>query len=190
MTNCFKGYAVRTALCLMFLTLCTPRLGDAQLNSNSVPVVLTATLLEALTVTALPGAVNFNLSPGGTADGSLPVAITTTWVLGPSRTTVGLYGSFASSTVALTDGLSHNIPSSALLGAVTTGLPTTFTAFTQTGPFGSAGASLKLFNQSVGLANLTSLRNDQLNLRIDLTSLPNTPAGVYVGTLNIQAQAL
>jgi hypothetical protein len=116
------------------------------------------------------------------------VVITTTWVL-TSRTSLNLYASFSSSTTALTDGLGHNIGSAQLLGQVTTGLPSSFTAFTQTSPFGPAGADLKLFSQSLGIGTQSGVRNDNLNLKIDLTGV-GTPAGVYIGTLNIQAQAL
>jgi len=144
---------------------------------------------ESLTVSALPAGASLNLAPGGVAVAPVPVTITTTWVLGLTRLTVNLYASFSSSTAALTDGAGHNIPSTSVLGQVTTGAPTIFTAFTQTGPFGGAGTNLKLFSQGIGVSNQTGLRNDNLNLKIDLTSLA-TPAGVYLGTLNIQAQAL
>jgi hypothetical protein len=161
----------------------------AQLNSNTTNVTLTATLVEALTVSAIPSAVNFTLVNGTAADGSAPVAMTTTWVLSPTRTSVKLYGNFSSSTAALTDGGGNNIPSADVLGQVSTGSPTSYTAFTQTGPFGAASASLLLFNQTITALNLTGTRTDNLNLRIDLSSL-TLPAGVYVGTLHLQAQAL
>jgi len=144
---------------------------------------------ESLTVSALPSAVSLNLAPGGEAVAPVPVTITTTWILGVTRLTVNLYASFSSSPAALTDGLGHNIPSASVLGQVTTGAPTIFTAFTQTGPFGGAGADLKLFSQGIGVSNRTGLRSDNLILKIDLTSVP-IPAGIYLGTLNIQAQAL
>lgn len=168
----------------------TPQASLSQTNSNVSNVTLTATLLESLTIAAAPSAVTFNLVSGGVANGSAPVVVTTTWVLLATRTTVRLYGYFASSAVALTDGVSHDLASSLVFGQVTTGLPTTFTAFTQTGPFGGAGASLQLFSQSITLLNLSGTRTDTLSLRIDLTSAPQTPAGVYTGTLQIQAQAL
>jgi len=188
--NCRK-YAFRTAVILTAFALAySPQAGWAQLNSSPSTVVLTATLLESLTVVALPAAVNFNLAPGGEALGSSPVTITTTWILGSTRTIINLHASFSSSTIALTDSLSHNIPSANVLGQVTTGTAPSFTAFTQTGPFGAAGANLKLFTQSVNVSNLTSTRTDTLNLKIDLTSGPSLPAGVYIGTLTIQAQAL
>jgi hypothetical protein len=120
------------------------------------------------------------------------VAITTTWVLSAGRTAVTLVGYFASATVALTDGAAtpDNIPASEVLGQVTTGAPTSFTAFTQTAPLGTAGAGLTLFTQGLSGANRTANRTDNLNLEINLSSQPQLPAGSYTGTLNIQAQAL
>ena len=182
----FRFVVILTTIALLF----APQTGWSQLNSTPANVVLTATLLEALTVVASPAAVDFDLAPSGEAIGSTPVTITTTWILGATRTTVNLYATFASSTVALTDGLSHNIPSANVLGQVTTGTAPSFTALTQTAPFGAAGAGLRLFTQTINVSNLTSTRTDTLNLKIDLTNGPSLPAGVYVGTLNIQAQAL
>jgi hypothetical protein len=163
-----------------------------QLNSNTASVALRATLGESLTVAATPSTVAIPLVSGGTAAGTSPVAITTTWVLSASRTTVTLVGYFASATVALTDGATTpaNIPASQVLGQVTTGTPTSFTAFTQTAPLGTAGAGLTLFTQGLSGANRTANRTDNLNLEINLASQPQLPAGNYTGTLNIQAQAL
>src|SRR5271165_2452612 len=105
-----------------------------QLNSNTASVALKATLSESLTVAATPSTVAIPLVSGGTATGTSPVAITTTWVVSATRTAVTLVGYFSSATVALTNGASTpaNIPASEVLGQVTTGTPTTFTAFTQT----------------------------------------------------------
>jgi hypothetical protein len=164
----------------------------SQLNSNTASVALKATLGESLTVAATPSAVAIPLVSGGTATGTSPVAITTTWVLSASRTTVTLVGYFASATVALTDGAAtpDNIPASEVLGQMTTGTPTSFTAFTQTAPLGTAGAGLTLFTQGLSAANRTANRTDNLSLEINLASQPQLPAGSYTGTLNIQAQAL
>src|SRR5258708_1209223 len=171
---------------LVILVSGTPRTSVAQ--SRSRIDIIRPALGESLTVSAAPSAVAFNLAPGGAALGSAPVVITTTWVL-TSRSTLNLYASFSSSTTALTDGLGHSIPSAQLLGQVTTGLAATYTSFTQTSPFGPAGADLKLFSQNLGIGNQSGLRNDNLNLKIDLSGIA-AQAGVYVGTLNIQAQAL
>jgi hypothetical protein len=136
--------------------------------------------------------VSIPLVSGGTATGTSPVAITTTWVLSATRTAVTLVGYFASSSAALTDGAStpDNIPASEVLGQMTTGTPTSFTAFTQTAPLGPAGAGLTLFTQNLSGTNRATNRTDNLNLEINLASQPQLPAGSYTGTLNIQAQAL
>jgi hypothetical protein len=121
-----------------------------------------------------------------------PVAITTNWVLSASRSAVTLVGCFASATVALTDGATtpNNIPSSEVLGQMTTGTPTAFTAFTQIAPLGSAGAGLILFRRALSGTSRSAKRTDNLNRKIDLATQPLLPAGSYTGTLNLQAQAL
>lgn len=164
-------------------------------NSNTASVSLTATLPESLTIAATPSAVTFNLVAGSTANGSAPVAITTTWVLNGSRSTVTLTGWFSSSSQALagTGSSPSYIPTSEILGQVTTGSPASYTAFTQTtsgGALGVTGASLVLFQNSITGTNRSATRTDNLNLEINLTSQPQLPADTYTGTLNLQAQAL
>jgi hypothetical protein len=128
----------------------------------------------------------------GIATGSAPVAITTTWLLAPTRANVVLDGYFASATAALTDGLATPdlIPSSAVLGKMTTGSPTSFTAFTATAALGPAGAGLTLFTVPLTVANRAATRTDSLLLEINLAGVPQLPAGSYTGTLTLQAQAL
>src|SRR5690242_1771527 len=94
------------------LMLFPTTMGSSPVNSNVSSVALTGTLLESLTVAAAPGAVTFNLNSGGAATGSVPVAITTTWVLAATRSAVNVYGSFASSSATMADGAGHDIPSS------------------------------------------------------------------------------
>jgi hypothetical protein len=173
------------------LTLAIPA-AVCQLNSNTATVILNATLAESLTVAATPSTVSIPLVSGGIGAGTAPVAITTSWVLSASRTAVTLVGYFSSATVALTNGAAtpSNIPASEVLGQVTTGTPTAFSPFTQTGPLGTAGAGLTLFSQPLTGANRDANRTDNLNLEINLASQPQLPAGTYTGTLNIQAQAL
>jgi hypothetical protein len=183
--------SLRTYLCFALLAVALFQSSPAlsQTNSNQASVLLTATLLESITVVAIPSAVDFNLTPGSVVGGSTPVSITTAWILSPARSSLKLYGSFSSATAALIDGNGDNIPSANVLGQVTTGAPVNFTAFTQTAPFGAAGAGLLLFSQAISAGNLNGTRTDNLNLEIDLTTLA-IPAGVYTGTLQIQAQAL
>lgn len=184
--------SLRVILQVLFVSLIASVVSAQAVNSNTASVTLNATLAETLTVSATPSSVNFTLVSAGTASGSAPVAITTTWVLNTTRTAVHLYGYFAAAASALTDGgtPANNIPTANVLGQVTTGLPTAFTAFTQTGPFGGAGAGLELLNVAITGANRVATRSDNLNLQINLASLATLPAGTYTGTLTIQAQAL
>ena len=179
-------------LCLGFAAILTAHTASAQLNSNTATVALNASLLERLTISATPATVNFTLNSGGVATGSAPVAITTSWLLLPTRANVNLYAWFAAPGSALSDGATtpDNIPSSEVLGQVTTGTPTSFTPFTQTNTLGTASGGLKLFTQALSATNRASSRTDNLNLEIDLTAQPQLPAGAYTGTLNLQAQAL
>jgi len=188
-------HARRTILqIILVLLLCCSlqREGRAQINSSTAAVALTATLGELLSITATPSAVTFTLVQGGVAVGSAPVAIQTKWLFLPTRANLFLNGYFASSTAALTDGAAtpDYIPASAVLGQMTTGSPTTYTAFTQNTVLGPAGAGLLLFTQSLTSLTRASTRTDNLSLEINLASLPQLPAGVYTGTLTLQAEAL
>ncbi|HWB32200.1 MAG TPA: hypothetical protein VG714_03410 [Acidobacteriaceae bacterium] len=163
----------------------------AQLNSNTATVTLNATLGESLTVAATPTTVNFTLVGGGVAAGSAPVAITTSWVLAAGRANVVLDAYFSDPTQALSGGSPVSyIPTSEVLGQMTTGTPTTYSAFTQTAALGSAGAGLTLFTQALNSSNRSSSRTDNLDLEIDLSAQPQLPAATYIGTLTLQAQAL
>jgi hypothetical protein len=161
------------------------------LNSSTASVTLNATLGEALTVGATPNTVNFALVNNGTAPGSVPVVITTSWVLAAGRANVVLDGYFSSTTAALTTGgaTPANIPTSAVLGEDLLGTPTAFTAFTQTGVVGTAGAGLEIFTVPLTALNRAAIRVDNLLLEINTTGLV-LPAATYTGTLTLQAQAL
>lgn len=182
--------AYRTGLLVAALVALMPQASLAQFDSNAAAVTLTATLNESMTMTASPSEVTFALAPSGEAEGSVPVTVTTNWVLGSNRTSVNVYAYFASATNALIDGGGNSIDSQHVFGLVATGSPTIFTPFAETGPFGAAGASLKLYSEGLSVNNFSKTRNDNLRLKIDLTAVPATPAGVYVGTLNLQARAL
>ena len=191
MTSRKKVLSFKLMFSLGLLILAVPAAFSQALNSNTATVTLTATLSESLTVAATPTAVTFPLVAGGTATGNAPVAVTTTWVLSGSRTTVTLVGYFASANAALSNAGPPvvNIPTSEVLGEMTTGTPTTFTAFTQSAPLGPGGAGLTLFTNPISATNRSSTRTDNLNLEINLTNQPQLPAGTYTGTLNLQAQA-
>lgn len=174
------------ALGALGLTLTLSQVSNAQaFNSNNATVNLNAVMAESLTVSASPATVNFTLAASGTANGSAPVAITTTWTLGKARTSMRVYAYF-SSTTALTDGVGDNIPTSSVLGSVNSG---SFGPFTGgTGPFGVN--SVLVFSQTVGAAGtFNSTHSDNVALQINTTGLA-LPAATYTGTLNVQAQAL
>jgi hypothetical protein len=159
--------------------------------SNIASATLSGTMAEALTVTVTGGStVNFAMVAGAAADGDVAVSIQTQWVLGLLPTLVSLYAYFDVPAQALTDGSGNDIPSTAVRGQVLTGAPLLYTAFTQTNSFGPAGGSLKLFDEIILILNKSKTRNDDLNLRIDLSSLTSLPAGTYTGTLRIRAEAL
>src|SRR3989454_6589878 len=129
----------------------------AQVNSNQATVNLNAVLGESLTVTASPGTVNFTLAASGPSTGSVPVAITTAWALGSSRTKVNLFAYFTTAN-ALTDGAGHNIPSANVSGSVNSGA---FATFTTAGAFSTQ--SLQVFLQALAAGTFNSSRSDNLD---------------------------
>lgn len=178
---------------LAFLTVFFAPVARAQLNSNTATVTLNATLAESISVSATPTTVTFTLVAGGVATGNVPVAITTTWVLASSRANVILDGYFATAAAALSGSATPvvNIPSSEVLGLMSTGTPTTFTAFTANTALGPTGAGLLLFTQPLTATNRAANRTDNLSLQINLAAQPQLPAASnYTGSLFLQAQAL
>ena len=175
-----KLWMVLGALALVFV-LAPP--SHAQLNSNVATVNLNAVLGEALTVSAGPATVNFTLVPNGSANGSAPVSITTTWALSTTRTDISLYAYFSSAN-ALTDGAGNNIPAANVSGSVNSGAAGPFTGAT---PFSASGKTV--FTQALASGSYNSNRSDTIDLIIDTTGL-GLPSATYTGTLNIEAQAL
>lgn len=166
------------------------------ITSSPASVTLTATLSESLTVSATPSSVTFTLTPGGQAFGNSPVSITTTWNTSTAEGNLELDGYFSSSSQALTSRSSSPtayIPTSAVLGQMTSGSPTSYTAFTSssgaTGSTTTSGATLPLFNIALSSSNRSSTRTDSLGLEINLSSLTQLPADTYTGTLLLVAQA-
>jgi hypothetical protein len=150
--------------------------------------------VKTLSIRVSSTSVKFQLQSGKTAVGTPTLSITTTWGSGKCTTkntcTVRLYGYFSSATTALSGGTPVvRIPTSEVLGEMTTGLPTTYTAFTQSGPFGGAGASLELFTDAMTARTTGGSRTDPLSLEINLASQPELPAGTYTGTLSLIAES-
>jgi hypothetical protein len=168
------------ALHAQLIRIAKPVAGPATFHPNSVQGSTT------LALAATPSGVSFALVNGSTATANNPIAITSTVTM-PLDTTVEVYGYFVNAASALIGNASSaNIPTSAMYGIVPTGLPTAYTAFTQTGAIGAAGSSLKLV--SVGGITAQHTQTDNLTLRIDLSGI-TIPADTYVGTLYLQAQA-
>jgi len=156
-------------------------------NSGASPIVLNAVLSDSITLTLSGNAVNFTLVGGSASNpGSTGITATTTWVLKPSVNSLKLYAFFSSSTAALSDGVGHNIPSADFEisdnGAA-------FAALTNSVVFGGANAGLQVSSVPIRGYNKTGTNSDVMTFNINLTPLPNLPAGVYTGTLTIQAQA-
>jgi hypothetical protein len=177
------------AMALVLLTGMFASLAQGQvLNSGASPIALQAVLANSITLTLSGNAVNFTLVGGSASNpGNTAITATTTWVLKPSVGSLKLYAFFSSSTAALTDGAGSNIPSADFQISANAGA---FTALTNTVPFGGANAGLLLSTTPILGNNKTGTHSDVLNFNINLTPLPNLPAGVYTGTLTIQAQAI
>ncbi len=145
-----------------------------------------ALALGSLSVSASPASVSFTLLAGGQALGSSPITIQTTTNLS-ALSSLSLYA-FFTGTAALTSGSNDAISTGLVYGRCPTGSATAFTAFTQSTPF--SGPSGLLVYRTGNLVTLGSGRTDSLFLMVDLSTLPQLPAGTYAGTLVFQAQAL
>jgi hypothetical protein len=164
---------------------------EAQLLAGFRNLTLRATTPTSLSIVIPSGSsMDFTLLQGAAANGSTAATITTSWNVNPGQVgTVRLYGYFSAPSAALA-GPAYDIASTYVEGRMTTGSPTTYTAFTQTNPVGPAGGSLLLFSETITGTNKSKARTDNLSLRINLTASPVVPAGTYAGTLRIQARAL
>src|ERR687895_544298 len=182
----FNSWNIGLLALSVFLTL-----RATELSAQARIISLAATAPGALSVTVTSGAVQ---SVAGVADNAVnnfpaPVVIQTTWNVNPGQTnTVHLVAYFSVPAQALVSG-STQIPSSRVLGRMTSGLPVAFSALTQNdvGSVGSAGGSLRLFSVNISGSNKAAARTDNLDLQLDLSGLPPLPAGTYTGVLNLRA---
>jgi predicted aspartyl protease len=88
-------FALAAFAIVMFIT---PASKAQAINSGPTTVALNATLAESLTLSVAPTTVTFTLLPTGTANGSAPVVVTTTWVMGTTRNSLITYAYFTSAT--------------------------------------------------------------------------------------------
>jgi len=167
--------------------------GGATLGPVQV-ISLAAARVNTLTVSIVSGSVQ---SIAAVTDNAVnpfptPVVISTQWDVNPGQTnSISLVAYFTTPSQALVGG-AVQIPSSRVLGRMSTGLPTTFTPFTQAAVAGagSAGGSLTLFSENISGPNKGALtRTDNLDLQLNLVGFPDLPVGTYTGTLNIRAVA-
>jgi hypothetical protein len=162
-----------------------------ELSAQAQIISLAALAPSTLTVLVTSGAVQTIAALADNAVNNFPssVVIQTDWNVSPGQTnTVNLIAYFAVPAQAMVGG-STQIPSSRILGRMTTGLPTTFTAITQNGigGVGTAGGSLRLFTENVTGGNKNASRTDNLDLQLNLVGFPTLPAGAYAGVLNLRA---
>ncbi len=166
-------------------------LGVRELLPQTQIISLAAVAPSTLTVTVQSGALQTipGLADNAVNNFTAPVVLQTGWNVNPGQTnTVNLVAYFSLPAQAMVGG-STQIPSSRLLGRMTTGLPTAFTAITQNGVggIGPAGGSLHLFSVNIGGENKQATRTDNLDLQLNLVGFPPLAAGAYTGVLNIRA---
>lgn len=181
---------MRTLFIAALVLVMSASLASAQaISSGAQPIALNATLAESLTVALTANAVNFTLAAGNAANpGSTPITATTSWVLKPGRTQVVVDAYFLAAATALSDGAGDNIPSSAFTISDNGGAAA---PLVNTVAFGGANAGLALETIAITGANKNSKVTDAMTFNINLSTgtLPQLPAAIYTGTLNIQAQA-
>lgn len=171
---------------LILFMAATYAAGGQWVKLNSTRAASSGASNGNISVSTSPTSVNLPLVPGGRS--AISPTITISYAVNLTvLTNFSLYASFAT-TSALTDSAGDVIPSSAVFGQCPNGTPTSFTAFTQSGPFAS-GSSLMVYQMS-SLATLLATRSQTCSLLIDLTNLPQLPAGSYSGNLVLQAQVL
>lgn len=158
--------------------------------STARVISLAATKTSQITVVVTSGAVQSIASLADNAVNSFPspVVIATSWDVNPGQTnTMSLMAYFTAPAQALV-GPGTQIPSSRVLGRMTTGMPVAFTAITQNavGGIGTAGGSLRLYSLNISGPNKQSSRTDNLDLQLDLVGFPTLPPGQYSGTLNLR----
>jgi hypothetical protein len=165
-------------------------LGARELFGQARIISLAATSPPTIALIVTSGAVQTitGVTDNAVNDFPSPVVIQTTWSVSPITNTVDLVAYFTLPAQAMV-GPSTDIPSSRILGRMTTGLPTTFTPMNQNGVagVGTAGGSLRLYSVNISGTNKSSSRTDNLDLQLNLAGFPPLPAGTYVGVLNLRA---
>ena len=177
----YKSDLLKTAAALLMLagTSMSPQV----ISTGPTGIGLSGDVQESLTISLDQSVIYFSLNPGNATNaGSSGINVTTTWNLASGRSAVALYAYFDNASSALVNGI-NNLPSavvSASVGGSSVG------NFTNTVPFGTG---VTLMTQPITGSNLSGTKISAVALNIDLSALPNLPAGTYSGTLHFQAQA-
>jgi hypothetical protein len=182
---------VKSLILIAWLVLLVPIAAVAQ-KSNAQTVQLNATVETSLTITIDNASVTWNadhsnpLKPGQRSNpGSTGITVTTTWLLGPRCSSVYLYAYF--------------IGSNALIGPIGNHIPASnFQISNNEGPMrpvnnsipGYGASALELQHEPITDINSNGDMRSALLFNIDLTSIPDLPAGDYTGSLLLQAEAV
>ena len=181
--------------------LALPLAANAQLNSNTTNVSLSATLSESLSITLNSGATQSiaSLTPAAVNNfNGGPANVTTAWVLKPGRTAVALYAYFDSPTSALLHTDPNNttdVPAAAIKAQLNGAGAHNGLSNSLVSTFGGTATGLQLFSQTITGTTKNSSRTDTIGLELDLSGPANgqdmtqLPADTYTGTMHIRAQA-
>jgi len=173
--------------CLLVVLLSAAVVQGQVINSGAQTITLNATLTESLSVNLSSNSVDFTLTAGSATNAaSGGVTATTTWIAHPGRN-LSVLAYFASSTSAMTDGFGNDIPSADISISDNAG---GYAPLTNTVAFGGASAGLQLFALKITGTNKNGSHVDNMLFNLDLSTIPQLPAGTYTGTLNIQAQVI
>jgi hypothetical protein len=182
---------VKSLVLIVWLVFLLPMAAVAQ-KSNTATVQLNATVNSSITISINNAAVTWStahnnaLKPGqGSNPGSNGITVTTTWLLGPRASSVHLYAYF-NGLSALTGEAGNNIPASNFQISTDAG---TMRPVDENIP-GYGLSALKLQSEPVTDVNSNGDMTSALSFNIDLTSLPQLPAGDYTGSLILQAEAV
>lgn len=171
---------------LTFLVLSPLQLHAQRFNSAVQTIALLADTKESLSLMLSTSSVNFSLMPARASNpGSASVTATTTWNVKAGRR-ITTYVYFANAATALSSLAGYNIPSSKIEVSTNGGA---FVPLTNTTPFGGVGAGLTISTKVTG-QNKQGTDSDTMQFNINLSTLPQLPAGTYTGTVSIRAQAI
>ncbi|HEV3039109.1 MAG TPA: hypothetical protein VHA33_15120 [Candidatus Angelobacter sp.] len=188
MRSSIKVLTTLTLLTMALALATTPAM--AQLNSNIGTVTINANLPEALTVNVANGTVTIPLTENTAANQSTAPAggtqVTTAYVMGPARTNIKVW-IYSTTANPLSNG-TDTIPATKI-SVSTTGQAGAYSPLAAaTGPFGVAGLQ-EGATIALGAGARAGSRTDTLFFQIDTTFNAQLSAGLYTGTLNVEAQA-